>query len=667
VSARIVARYEKMECPVCGTHTKGCSRTEDGFQICRGEPVGDGWVLLWQGSDFRGYRSERDLDNKRAVRHLTDRPRKPKRNKPVGTVAGESCDLPTEGAGEQQNTPAVAPSTPSTKPTKSRNWPAEAAVFASTLASHPEAREELADKLRLPVEALNALPGLGVSSRSLAGWTFTFPETDAAGTVVGITERSPAGGKKNLFGGKRGLTIPAGWRDRGGPLVVVEGPTDVLALTLLGFACVGRPSNTGGAKLLAELVATLPADQPVIILGENDRKPNGLFPGLDGAIDTAEKVAEYAGRTVFRAMPPDGVKDARDYVAGKLAKGVSLADQYAELTSLFYDSAVCVDPPKKFDPAMFKGLCGPKDAKPASNGYAAGFGCGESNAACECESFGVVCERASCPKERNKAYDELARSDRKPRLDLPPELTTIIGKAPRWRPCRHPRYRPRVGDHPTTAGTFDVLRTTCGKCHPCQEKARHIEKLTHCSAAYLTATHVWDGEEGDWQALESRLYRLRKKLGIKKPFGFARIIQSEDGRRLTLYSFAGSGIPEETLAENGFRPVAGADAARMAARAIDNIPFVLPKRTKRILSSETWRAASLYKQAEPERKEERLYIDLEPQQLQGPDLDWAANAAEEENADTERRPLRHPRIEDRLIVIPPAWRPRMRCSGSCSA
>ncbi len=198
------------------------------------------------------------------------------------------------------------------KPPAGKDWPAIARRCAEQL--RPDTRRELASRLSLPVEALDAIPLIGVDGRTKDGWTFTFPECDAAENVIGINRRAPDGSKKMMTGGRRGLTLPAGWRTRPGPLFIVEGASDVLALFLCGLAVIGRFSNTGGAELLAELLTNWPADRCIIFIGENDRKPDGKWPGRDGAIRTATDLAGRLRRQVSWAMIPDEVKDSRAWV-----------------------------------------------------------------------------------------------------------------------------------------------------------------------------------------------------------------------------------------------------------------------------------------------------------------------------------------------------------------
>ncbi|HJZ58385.1 MAG TPA: AAA family ATPase [Gemmataceae bacterium] len=271
-------------CPVCGSGTKGCSGTDNGLHLCRGDPR-PGWKRVKRGEPFNSYRQEGD------DRH--------KGNGPPRAVA---------------------------RP-KGRDWAAIARGYAKVITD--EQRRELATHLQLPVESLAAFPLLGFTSRGHkqedGAWVcaWTFPLVGAAENVIGINRRFPRpvsinGGKETnkavMSGGQQGLNIPAGWQDRPGPLLLVEGASDVLAASMCGLSAVGRPSNVGGVEHLAGLLRDLPADRLVITVGENDEKADGSFPGRDGARQTARQLAEKLGRRVDWAMPPDGVKDIRAWV-----------------------------------------------------------------------------------------------------------------------------------------------------------------------------------------------------------------------------------------------------------------------------------------------------------------------------------------------------------------
>ena len=86
-----------------------------------------------------------------------------------------------------------------------------------------------------------------------------------AGGVLGVRLRLP-GGEKDLTSraGMMGFFIPEGI-DAGKLLLVCEGPTDTAAILDLGFSAVGRPSCTGGVKLLVELLRTAKPSGVVIV------------------------------------------------------------------------------------------------------------------------------------------------------------------------------------------------------------------------------------------------------------------------------------------------------------------------------------------------------------------------------------------------------------------
>jgi hypothetical protein len=157
--------------------------------------------------------------------------------------------------------------------------------------------------------------GLGVTAESLhrlgVGWSerhraTTWPMTDAAGTVRGIRLRGTDGAKWSVRGGKEGLFAPGGLATDG-RIIVCEGGTDTAAMLGLDFFAVGRPSCTGGAKLLIDLVE---CDRPheVAIIADSDP------PGQRGAKYLASRLVGYVAGGVRIVNPPPAVKDAREWV-----------------------------------------------------------------------------------------------------------------------------------------------------------------------------------------------------------------------------------------------------------------------------------------------------------------------------------------------------------------
>jgi hypothetical protein len=237
------------------------------------------------------------------------------------------------------------------------DWQAKAEALAGNLT--PALRDELAGALGLPVAVLDELPLLGYDPRSrqkddqgqsVPSPCWCFAETDAGGRAVGILRRFRDGKKRSQRGGKRGLILPRDWQEGDGAIFLPEGPSDVLALRALGLAAVARPSNTGGVGLLAELLRDVPADRQVIVLGERDHKPEGTWPGRDGALMTARGLAEKLGRPVQWALPPEGAKDVRAWVLSYQPEPTWDAE-WSELRGIWLD----VLEPHEAEPANGKG------------------------------------------------------------------------------------------------------------------------------------------------------------------------------------------------------------------------------------------------------------------------------------------------------------------------
>jgi hypothetical protein len=163
------------------------------------------------------------------------------------------------------------------------------------------------------------------------GWTgraWSFPFRDGEGQIVGIATRLPDGSKKAVRTSSNALFYaPDRWSQGDGPICVVEGASDTAALAGLGLAVVGRPSNTGGAADLAVLLREWPQHRGIVVVGERDEKPDGAWPGRDGAVAVAEKLAALLYREVAWTLPPEGVKDSRDFATR--ATAAEIIEAYA--------------------------------------------------------------------------------------------------------------------------------------------------------------------------------------------------------------------------------------------------------------------------------------------------------------------------------------------------
>ena len=117
---------------------------------------------------------------------------------------------------------------------------------------------------------------LGVSTGSLrrlrVGWdgrAYSFPMSNACRETIGIRRRFPSGGKAAVKGSQTGLFIPLDLTTVG-PLLIVEGESDLAASLDLGFSAIGRPNCTAMVRMTAEF-ARLYRD--VVVVGDND-EPN---------------------------------------------------------------------------------------------------------------------------------------------------------------------------------------------------------------------------------------------------------------------------------------------------------------------------------------------------------------------------------------------------------
>jgi hypothetical protein len=188
------------------------------------------------------------------------------------------------------------------------DWQKNTAYF---IGNGADRLHKLAEEWNVPIEILQRLEVGMTQVKRQDNWTF--PERNSSGEIIGIGIRNCAtGSKRTMSGSNRGLTFSKDWHATPGPIFLVEGPSDVAAGMAKGLCVVGRPSNCGGVRFLAKLLRPH-GDREIIVLGENDLKENGQWPGKKGAIATAEGLANEFNRKILWALPPDGFKDLREY------------------------------------------------------------------------------------------------------------------------------------------------------------------------------------------------------------------------------------------------------------------------------------------------------------------------------------------------------------------
>ncbi len=178
-----------------------------------------------------------------------------------------------------------------------------------------QARYERARATLDPGEIHDAADAIGLSGEGYDALgvcviedLYGFPERDATGRIIGIVKRTIAGKKIAVKGSTRGLTyqFPLPTAD---PVLIVEGASDTAAAIEAGFNAVGRPSATGGAEMLAKLLH----GRAAVIVGENDAKPDGQWPGRDGAERIKARLRSCC-RSVKVIYPPVGTKDLRRWL-----------------------------------------------------------------------------------------------------------------------------------------------------------------------------------------------------------------------------------------------------------------------------------------------------------------------------------------------------------------
>ena len=222
---------------------------------------------------------------------------------------------------------------------------------------HQDAQEhldKLADNLGLPVDVLRQME-CGYQS-SYGRDVMTISERNEFGKITAIIKRSTDGKRWTENDSHRGLTYCEQW-DVGGPILLPEGITDTLAAVAYGWPSLGRPSTNSGQDIVALMLKDIPKDRQIIIVGDNDPRPNAEgeieIPGRTGAEDSAQKIANILCRNVILAFPPKPYKDIREcWNAGVSAedfrKHILAAEELIvpEPTPVLLDGRPSDEPPK---------------------------------------------------------------------------------------------------------------------------------------------------------------------------------------------------------------------------------------------------------------------------------------------------------------------------------
>lgn len=239
---------------------------------------------------------------------------------------------PVKGGGWFHPTDSALPTAPFV-PTKKPPKPTDKELHAkwapmarNAWKNHGDARDVLAGILGVARWSLDEL-----CIGWLPGSCWTIPEKNGYGLIVGISTRYRDGEKKCLPGSRRGLTYSESWESNPGPVLVVEGMSDVAAGITLGLATIGRPSNIGGVKYLTRLLGHHPT-RKVVVIGERDYKQHKTlpevvkkthdmrcrgcrvcWPGLAGR-DIARDLTKALSRIVRFKFLPCNAKDLRQWL-----------------------------------------------------------------------------------------------------------------------------------------------------------------------------------------------------------------------------------------------------------------------------------------------------------------------------------------------------------------
>jgi hypothetical protein len=185
-------------------------------------------------------------------------------------------------------------------------WSKMHQLFLRTITS--DQVEDLAHHLKVSAEALTALE-VGWSADDQA---WTFPEFNGFNEICGILRRFPDSQKLVVQGGKRGLTLPTGWREKQTTLHICEGQSDVAAALSKGINAIGRPGKTAGLRNLAQVCRDF--TQAIVVVADNDNNDDGRQ-----VQSFVRQLSNQLQKEIGIFRPPQGFKDLRDFLTSGVA------------------------------------------------------------------------------------------------------------------------------------------------------------------------------------------------------------------------------------------------------------------------------------------------------------------------------------------------------------
>lgn len=346
-------------CQLCN-RTTDCRTHQNGGVYCRRTPPNDppaGWRFA--KTDRIGFHIFYPIDADESWR---DRPRPAAQTQPAATSStkpatqsqaprfeplpgNRSGGLPTHLLAAIAG--IVPPPAPAPLAPQARDYFAEATAELRDMLRGEIAELEM--ELGVPREVfphlnVRVVDNLPYARNNWGAWLFE--EKDGTGKLCGYGTREwrrdlKTGAVRKKAYGRRGCYVPRGFTDSNGcyhpawheispgaPVFLVEGASDTLAMCAMGLPCLGRPGNRDGVDILAQLLIrsgiAFDDNRRIVVVGENDRKASsaagagaddwdaGTWPGREGAIETAQQLADRLQRTIYVSMPPPGLKDSRE-------------------------------------------------------------------------------------------------------------------------------------------------------------------------------------------------------------------------------------------------------------------------------------------------------------------------------------------------------------------